>query len=525
MKMDHDSGTLKRYDLVIVGGSLGGTAAAYSAAKMGMRVALIEESEWIGGQLTNQAVPPDEHQWIETFGATKSYRQFRERIRAYYRRNYPLNEEAMAVPDLNPGNAWVSRLAHEPRVAWMVLSEMLSPYQSNGRITLYLEHRMESVDVQTDWIRRITARSIRGKKLTLFESAFFLDATELGDLIDQAGVEHHLGAEPRTKTGEAHAAPEEEAADLQPGTWVAAVEFVPGGSAPVEKPYMYEMWKRFSPPYQDVPQLSWYGAGKNREDRRRFTMFPDPKRGSLGLFPYRRIIDHTLFQAGFYRGDLSLLNWPQNDYLLGSFMHTDGQSDRDHREAARQLTLSLVYWLQNEAERDEGGVGYPEIGLRGDAVGTEDGLALSPYIRESRRIEAMVTIREAHVVRKHRWEDSVGIGHYAIDLHPTLRTYTHLYLPTAPFEIPLGGMIPKRVRNMVPANSKLIGTTHITNGCFRVHPIEWNVGEVAGYLIAYCLSRGITPFETWKSDERRREFQELLIDEGIALHWPDDFSI
>ena len=49
------------FDVVIFGGSLGGTLAAYSAAKSGKSVGLFEKTEWIGGQLTSQAVPPDEH--------------------------------------------------------------------------------------------------------------------------------------------------------------------------------------------------------------------------------------------------------------------------------------------------------------------------------------------------------------------------------------------------------------------------------------------------------------------------------
>src|SRR5205823_1058555 len=52
-------------DLVIIGGSLGGCAAALAAARNGLRVILTEETDWIGGQLTSQAVPPDENPWIE----------------------------------------------------------------------------------------------------------------------------------------------------------------------------------------------------------------------------------------------------------------------------------------------------------------------------------------------------------------------------------------------------------------------------------------------------------------------------
>src|SRR6185312_6957472 len=94
-----------RFDIAIVGGGVGGVAAALAAARNGYRVALTEETDWIGGQLTSQAVPPDEHRWIESFGCTQLYRQFRNRVRGYYRENYPLTADARARWNLNPGNA------------------------------------------------------------------------------------------------------------------------------------------------------------------------------------------------------------------------------------------------------------------------------------------------------------------------------------------------------------------------------------------------------------------------------------
>src|SRR6266567_3020979 len=77
-----------RCDVAVIGGGVGGCAAALAAARNGMRVILTEETDWIGGQLTSQAVPPDEHAWIESFGCTRAYRDYRERVRDYYRRNY-----------------------------------------------------------------------------------------------------------------------------------------------------------------------------------------------------------------------------------------------------------------------------------------------------------------------------------------------------------------------------------------------------------------------------------------------------
>src|SRR5260370_9754639 len=114
------------FDIAAIGGGVGGCAAALAAARNGMRVILTEETDWVGGQLTSQAVPPDEHAWIESFGATRTYREYRDRVRDYYRRNYPLTVAARLRRDLNPGNGRVSRLTHEPRVSLAVLEEMLA---------------------------------------------------------------------------------------------------------------------------------------------------------------------------------------------------------------------------------------------------------------------------------------------------------------------------------------------------------------------------------------------------------------
>jgi hypothetical protein len=157
-------------------------------------------------------------------------------------------------------------------------------------------------------------------------------------------------------------------------------------------------------------------------------------------------------------------------------------------------------------------------------MGTEDGIAKAPYIRESRRIIANKTICEQDVSKRFNevppvLEDSVGIGHYAIDIHLTTKSHSFFYDPTHPFEIPLSAMIPVRIKNLIPA-CKNIGCTHLTNGCYRLHPVEWNVGEVAGLLAAYAIDYNLTLKEV--RDTKLKEFQELLVDKGISLHWDFD---
>src|ERR687898_391556 len=75
-------------DVAVIGAGTGGCAAALAALRNGMRVVMTDETDWVGGQLTSQAVPPDEHPWIEGFGCTQLYRSYRNRVRDYYRQNY-----------------------------------------------------------------------------------------------------------------------------------------------------------------------------------------------------------------------------------------------------------------------------------------------------------------------------------------------------------------------------------------------------------------------------------------------------
>src|SRR5262249_45748707 len=83
-----------------------------------------------------------------------------------------------------------------------------------------------------------------------------------------------------------------------------------------------------------------------------------------------------------------------------------------------------------------------------------------------------------------------------------------------PFQIPLGALIPKRVENLLPA-CKNLGVTHITNGCYRLHPVEWNVGESAGALAAFCVKRKEPPRQVWKGKKLVAEVQKRRKAEGV----------
>jgi hypothetical protein len=521
-------------DLIIIGAGVGGCAAALAAARNGLRVIMTEETDWIGGQLTAQAVPPDENPWIETFGGTRSYLELRRRIRDYYYRNYPLTAEARARPRLNPGNGWVSRLCIEPRVALAVLHELFAPYVSGGEIVILRRHRVAAAETEGDRVKSVLVRSHETGNELVLHAPFFADATEIGDLLPLAKVEYVTGAESQKETGEPHAPSEAAPQNMQAFTCCFAMDYLAGEDHTLDKPAEYEFWRDYVP----VLKPAWTGRLLSWQCPEPATLKPrgietDPEQGT-GFWAYRRIADKSQFLPGTYRGDLSLVNWPQNDFLLGNICEVAPDTAAANLTRAKQLSLSLLYWLQTEAPRPDGGTGWKGLRLRPDVVGTEDGLAKYPYIRESRRIRAEFTVLEQHVSTDYRMKetgasrdevkaaafpDSVGIGSYRIDLHPSTGADNYIDISSLPFQIPLGALVPQRLENLLPA-CKNPGVTHISNGCYRLHPVEWNIGEAVGALAAYCVAHKTVPRAVRKKAELLKSFQNQLQEQGVPLAWP-----
>ncbi|GGG26377.1 FAD-dependent oxidoreductase [Paenibacillus abyssi] len=512
-------------DIVIIGGSTGGCAAALAACRLGKSVIMTEECDWIGGQLTSQAVPPDEHQWIEYYGSTRSYRQYRQYVRQYYQDFFPLTPDARQRSLMNPGNAIVSRISHEPRAAYAVIKGMLAPYEHSGKLTILTGYRVESCEREADQVTSATVKdSLQGEEITL-TAPYFLDATECGDLLPLANIEYVTGAESRADTGEPHALDgPADPMDMQAITHCYAVDYIEGEDHTIEKPEDYAFWQSYQADFWPERQLSWYSPKPRTLEKVEYTLFP--RDDLFSLWRYRRVIDKSLFKPGTFASDITMVNWPQNDYWLGSVIDVSEEERQKHLRAAKQLSLSLLYWMQTEAPRPDGKQGYPGLRLRPDVVGTRDGLAQQVYIRESRRILAEFTVVEQHLSpdtradqKSVRYQDSVGVGYYHIDLHPSTAGRNYIDVSSLPFHIPLGSLIPITVDNVLPS-CKNIGTTHITNGCYRLHPVEWNIGESVGTLAAYCLDHGYTPREVLHDARKLESFQQLLVQEGVELTWP-----
>jgi hypothetical protein len=387
-----------------------------------------------------------------------------------------------------------------------------------------------------DRVSSVTVQDTLSGAERVLSAPYIIDATELGELLELAGIEHVVGAESQAQTGELHALPgAPEPLDQQAVTWCFAMDYLPGEDHTIEKPVDYERWRALQLDFWPGPQLGWEDVvPETLETRYRaiFTSKPSASGNDHGTFwLYRRIFNKDYYPQGLYASDITLVNWPQIDYWCIPLVGVSPAQTAAALAEARQMSLSMLYWMQTEAERHDGGYGYKGLRLRGDVMGgTPDGLAKAVYIRESRRIQAEFTVLEQHVGVAQRkaeglnsaqvFNDSVGIGSYRIDLHPSTGRRNYVDISSYPFQIPLGALLPVRARNLLPA-CKNLGVTHITNGCYRLHPVEWNIGESAGALAAWCLKNGLEPKQVRADAHHLASFQHLLRELGVRLDWPD----
>jgi hypothetical protein len=350
---------------------------------------------------------------------------------------------------------------------------------------------------------------------------FYIDASEWGDVVRLSGLPFRIGAEAKSETGERdapdHAHPEAIQSFTYPFILLNAAKGKPVnyGSQP---PDYNELKKAFTLTVD-------YGKGKFLT----YGIF-DNRPGTPGSFwTYRRVVAAAQYRPGAFAGDLSMINWSSNDYCDARILSDDPFEQATALQGAKRLSLGFAWWLQHEAQRDDHtGMGYPALEVQLTGMGSQDGLSQQPYIRESRRIVPLRTIVEEDVSvdfqkgpRAALYPDSIGIGQYPLDSHscgqPSFGS------DTKPYEVPLGALIPRDADNLLAA-SKNIGTTHISNGAYRLHPTEWSIGEAAGATVAWSLQHSTNPTKIDKDPVAVAGLQDFLLRHGHPIFWFDDVA-
>ncbi len=505
-----------RCDVLIAGAGMGGIGAALAVSGRGHSVCLTEETNWVGGQATAGGVPAlDENRFIEFAGGTLSYMQFRQGIRDWYRRHRAVTAQAAHILNFNPGSCYVSPLCFEAGVGVDVLKPMLV----KPGLRLFLRTVIFAIDRHGDRIESALAYRFDDHTVIRFRPSFVLDATEMGDLLPLAHIPYVVGAESKNDTGEPDAAEQPNGACVQSFTYPFVVEHAAAAGKTIAKPPDYDRIvnrQGFTMRVNYPVEFGWRGEFT-------YHMFGDdppiPNNMSPGpFFSWRRLIDHRNFSD--VTNDVALINWPRQDYAAESPLDRTPADLAAILQRAKQTSQAFLYWLQHDVPRDGGGRGYPELTLRPDEMGTADGMSKYPYIRESRRMVARGRVLEQDIVDEYqsgpraKWfPDSVGIGFYMVDIHPCgANEHGRMRMPK-PFQIPMAALLSREPVNFLPAG-KSLGVTHLTNGAFRLHPVEWNIGEAAGTIASLWLEGGAEP--------NPAAVQRELARSGVPMVWFDD---
>ncbi|MBI2688469.1 MAG: FAD-dependent oxidoreductase [Acidobacteria bacterium] len=493
-------------DILIAGAGMGGLGAALRAAERGHQVCLTEEASWLGGQAIAAGVSAlDENKFIEMTGGPRLYNEFRRRIREHYKRAYKPHHP---TDNFNPGGCYVSSLCFEPKVGAHILEEMIKPHRN---ILLFRRTRILDLEREGNTITAALAWNIDRQQAVKLLPKFVLDATEMGDLLPLAKTPYTVGSEPRSVTDEPHAAEAANPACVQSFTYPFIIEHRPGESHTIAKPDDFEKIRDHQPfgfVMKYPEEFGWRG-------RFEYSMFGDDPPIPNNMSPRPFFSWRRVFNASAYPGkhtDLALMNWPRQDYHDESVLDRTPEDTARVLQNAKKVSMAFLYWLQNDRKT-------PGFKLRPDEMGTQDGLSQMPYIRESRRIQAQGMVREQDIVfenspraRAVHFPDSIGTGFYMVDIHPCGANEKGRMMMPKPFQIPMSALLPKDLTNFLPA-SKNLGVTHLTNGAYRLHPIEWNIGEAAAVIASLRLKTGQSPAGPVQSE---------LAHAGVQIFWFDD---
>lgn len=508
------------YDIIISGAGTGGWAAAVQAARMGARVLLLEETDWIGGQMSCAAVTTmdEDSVWMKFPVRERGlYREFHESMVTHYQ---TLDKDPFVAyygyPEQHEGG-------YEPKAARAVLHAFIQEARARGAVLdLSLCTRVAAVKKSGDAVTGATL-VFADESTQDVSCKVLIDATEYGDVIPLTGARYRVGNSTSDKI--------DPAALVQDHTWTCVVREYPEGVPEhlqiKEPPPGYETGSgRRYRKFTNEGMMLWGAAGKGVKGDRHWRVYftwrgmVDADSPLTGL---RSAARHT--QCGFNGG---------NDYpVTAATIEDPAQRLRDEREGIYK-TLGALYYFQHELgvnwalAEDEGyATAYNRakmkaLDLRPDLEKVAVHLPQQPYVRECRRIMGVQTLTAHDLGRfeqaKHV-STAVAMGDYFMDLdhgktaHAIEPDLDAGELPKGggPFQIPLEAFIPEKIDGFVPAE-KNISQSRLANGATRLQPVTMLTGQAAGAIAALAVKQGVQPRAV-----QPVRVQAALLDAGCTL--------
>ncbi len=506
------------YDVIIAGAGTGGTGTAIQAARMGCSVLLLDETDYIGGQM-NAAAVTSMDEGVPLVRERGLYRELCGQIAAHYQ---PLGINSLTA-------YWMGHVCVEPRVGRRLLHVMLADAKGNGTLDLALRTRVTMVAKDGDTVTGVEIESVtdKGTQTRKVGSRVLVDATEWGDVIPLTGARYRVGNSTSDAINTAQA--------IQDDTWTAVFKQYPKGVPEgflVSQPppgYTPNVEKAFTKAVAlgdkvDLKAKPWSFATFIG-----YRGMPDSSRPGDAPPITRTHLNHS------------------NDFHITVAEVEDPALRQKACRAMRLKTLQLVYFLQHTlgktdwAVADDEGYDTPYNRAEIDAW-LKDSPELEPwrrmlyhfstmaYARESRRIIGLHTLTAGEIDRRagHSptlFPDAVALGDYPVDLHGSMvPKYLELDLddkdliPTkfgehgmGPFAVPFGCFIPEKTDGFLPAEKNL-SQSRMANGATRLQPSTLLMGQAVGTIAALAVQQHVQPRQV-----NPVQVQEVLLKAGDTL--------
>ena len=443
---------IEKVDVLVAGGGASGVTAAVQAARMGVDVVVLEEGPWLGGMLTSAGVSCIDGNYKMRSGL---FGEFLDSLAGHYG-----SYEALKT-------GWVSNVCFEPQVGQEIFTSMTDACKDN----LVVERNSSIRKVERregDWLVVFEDGDGRRRRIT---ADVLIDATELGDVAAMCGVSYEIGMESSSVTGES-IAPAKANDVIQDLTVVAVLkDYGTGADKTIDRPNGYDPSVYASCCANPLNSFE----GKTDTGQR--------------IWKAEDMLRYGALPGGYY-----MLNWPI--YGNDCYVNVIEMEPKDREKAlenARERTLGYVYFIQTE-------LGMKHLGIADDIFPTDDGLAMIPYHRESRRIhgETFFTVDAAaspYEFRYPYYRTGVAVGDYAVDhhhfRHPDWKSLPDLHFyPIPSFNVPMGSLVPLGVDDLIVAE-KSISVSNLMNGATRLQPVVMQLGQAAGVMAAYSVRSGI----------------------------------
>ncbi|MGC3966327.1 MAG: FAD-dependent oxidoreductase [Pirellulales bacterium] len=547
----HPANIGAEYDVVVAGAGTGGCGAAIQAARMGCRVLLLEETDWIGGQMAAAGVTTmdEDSVWMKfPVRGRGIYREFHESVTAhYYSRGKDPYVAYYGNPQMEGG--------YEPRIARGVLYALLKDAgEAGAKISkrppaeaaplVSLRSRIEAVRKEGNAVKGVTVETVfddGSTRRTEVACRVLIDATEYGDVLPLVGVPYRVSNQKVPSDAKsAEAAGVDLASAIQDHTWTAIVREYRGGvpehlqiklPPPDYEDYSAKRFKKFQ--LYGLHQWGVAAKGiKGPRDYRVYFAWRGMADSNSPLFGTASEMRHT--QCGFNGG---------NDYSVSAGTCEDSKQRLLDERRGIYLTLGALYYFQQELglpwslAADEGydtpynRAKMKALDLRSDLEPLARHLPQMPYVRESRRMIGVGTLKAADLGRYENAKHvahSVAMGDYFMDLdHGRTAHLVETDLDKeepprggGPFQVPMEVFLPEKIDGFLPAE-KNFSQSRLASGATRLQPITLLTGQAVGTMAALAVRKDKQPRELTP-----QEVQGALLDSGSTLiqRWYADVS-